>query len=155
MPAAEIAAAVGSVNALLNVAKAMVGLRDAETFRSKAIDFQGLILESLDKAVQATEAQAAQFDEIRTLKAEMASLKAWEGEKQDYELKKVGDGAVAYMLKPEARGTKPPHWLCPNCFSNGKKSFLNPTGKASGRGFIYKCSTCNADPACQLMCVWT
>jgi hypothetical protein len=114
MPAAEIAAAVTSVNALLNVAKAMVGLHDAESFRARAIEFEGLILDSLTKAVQATEVQATQLDEIRALKAEVAGLKEWGREKERYELKPNWTGAVAYMLKPDARGSEVPYWLCPN-----------------------------------------
>jgi hypothetical protein len=120
MPVAEISAAVTSLNATMQIAKAMVGLRDAEAFRSKSIEMQQTILDALGNGIAAREAYSAQLDEIRTLKAEVADLKAWNTEKQNYELKKAGDAAVAYMLKPEARGTKPPHWLCPNCFENGK-----------------------------------
>ena len=144
MPAAEIAAAVTSVNALLNVAKAMVGLRDAETFRAKAIEFEGLILDSLTKAVQATEAQATQLDEIRALKTEVTDLKAWGAEKERYELKAIGHGTVACILKPEARGIETPHWLCPNCYAQGKKSFFQSTGKMEMRRWTYKCWLCTS-----------
>jgi hypothetical protein len=154
MPAAEIAAAVTSVNALLNVAKAMVGLRDAETFRARAIEFEGLILDSLTKAVQATEVQATQLDEIRALKAEVADLKAWGSEKEQYELKPVGYGAVAYMLKPEARGPKPPHWLCPNCYTQGKKGFIQPSGGTSGRATLYACTGCGGKIASEHLPAW-
>jgi hypothetical protein len=53
MPAAEIAAAITGIRSALDVTKAMIGLRDAETFRAKSIELQGLILESLDKAIEA------------------------------------------------------------------------------------------------------
>jgi hypothetical protein len=126
----------------------MVGLRDAEAFRAKSIELQGVVLETLEKAIAAREAQTEQGDRISALEAEVTSLKSWDAEKQNYELKKSGDASVAYMLKPEARGTKPPHWLCPNCFSGGKKSFLNPLGTQVGRGWVYKCSSCSASPSC-------
>jgi hypothetical protein len=154
MPVAEISAAVTSLNATLQIAKAMVGLRDAEAFRTKSIEMQQTILDALDSGIAARETYATQLDRIRALETKVTSLEAWDAEKQNYELKKVGDGAVAYMLKPEARGSEPAHWLCPNCFAQSKKSFLNPTGKSAGRGWVYKCSGCNAEPACQLMCVW-
>jgi hypothetical protein len=154
MPVAEIAAAITSFRASLDIAKAMIGLRDDEAFRAKSIELQTAITDALEKSIAARESYAAQLDRVHTLEAEVASLKAWNAEKQNYELKKIGDGAVAYMLKPEARGTKPPHWLCPNCFEQGKKQFLNPSGKGAGRGFIYRCSLCKSEPACQLMCVW-
>lgn len=43
MPVAEITAGITSLRAMMDIAKAMVGLRDAETFRSKSIEMQSLI----------------------------------------------------------------------------------------------------------------
>jgi hypothetical protein len=154
MPAAEISAGLTSLRAALDIAKAMISLRDAEAFRAKSIELQGLILESLDKAIESREAYTAQLDRIRALEAEVTSLKDWSTEKQNYELKPIGEGSVAYMLKPNERGSKPPHWLCPTCFSKGQKSFLNPTGAHVGRGWIYKCIICGAQPACGHMPGW-
>jgi len=149
MPAAELAAAVTGIRSALDIAKAMIGLRDAEAFRAKSIELQTVILESLDKAIEARESYAAQLDQIRALEAEVARLKAWDAEKQNYELKPCGNGAVAYMLKPAARGSEPPHWLCPNCFAGGKKSFLNPVqGVPKGMGWPYQCKGCGAQPSC-------
>jgi hypothetical protein len=128
--------------------------RWAETFRAKSIEMQQTILDALDNGIAAREAYATQLDRIRALEAEVAALKAWDAEKQNYELKKAGDAAVAYMLKPEVRGTQPPHWLCPNCFAGGEKSFLNPVGAQAGRGWTFKCSNCNAQPACWLKPSW-
>jgi len=148
MVVAEISVGLTSLRAALDITKAMVGLRDAEAFRAKSIEVQGLILESLGKAIEAREAYSTQLDRVRALETEVADLKNWGAEKQDYELKPIGEGSVAYMLKPDKRGAEPPHWLCPNCYSKGKKSFLNPTGANVGRGWIHKCIGCGAQPAC-------
>jgi hypothetical protein len=64
MPAAEIAAAV-TVRSALEIAKAMVGLRDAEAFRAKSIELQTVILESLDKAIEARCVLAASSQQAR------------------------------------------------------------------------------------------
>jgi hypothetical protein len=138
MPVAEIAAGITILRATLDIAKAMVGLRDAEAFRAKSIELQETILRALDKGIQAREAYSAQLDRIRALEAEVADLKTWDAEKEKYELKAIGMGCVAYMLKPEARGTEPPHWLCPNCYAQGKKSFIQPSGATTNRS-AYKC----------------
>lgn len=74
MPVAEISAAVTSLNATLSIAKAMVGLRDAESFRAKSIEMQQTILDALDNGIAAREAYATQLDRIRALEAEVASL---------------------------------------------------------------------------------
>ena len=132
----------------------MIGLRDAEAFRAKSIDMQQMIMDALDKGVAAREAQSAQLDRISALETEIASLKAWNAEKQKYELKAVGQGCVAYMLKPEARGAEPPHWLCPNCYAIGKKSFIQPSGSRSGRDKIYKCIGCGGTLATDHFISW-
>jgi hypothetical protein len=148
MALAEISNAITGLRAVFDITKAMVGLRDAEAFRSKSIELQEVVLETIEKAIESREAYSAQTERIRALEAEVADLKAWDAEKQDYELKPAGNGSVAYMLKPHKRRAEPPHWLCPNCYSNGKRSFLNATGQQVGRGWRYACPNCKAEPAC-------
>jgi hypothetical protein len=144
MPAAEIAAAITGIRSALDVTKAMIGLRDAEAFRAKSLELQGLILESLDKAIEAREAYAAQLDEIRALKAEIAKFEAWDTEEKRYELKSVGTGATVYVLKPDERGTEPPHWLCTNCFVQRKKSFFQSTREIEKGHLIFRCIGCKS-----------
>jgi hypothetical protein len=145
MPAAEIAAAITSFRMSLDIAKAMVSLRDEATFQAKAIELQTAIADALEKSITAREAYATQLNHIHTLEAEVANLKAWAAEKEDYELKPNFGGGVAYMLKPEARGSEPAHWLCPQCYANGKKGFLLPADHSGGIHRIYRCSECKID----------
>jgi hypothetical protein len=143
MPAGEIAAAVTGMRAALDITKAMVGLRDAETFRAKSIELQTVVLDAFEKAIEAREAHTLQANRIRALETEVADLKAWDAEKQNYELKTIGHGAVARVLKPDARGTGPPHWFCPNCFENGRKSFLQSANKVERAHLIVRCNVCS------------
>jgi rubrerythrin len=147
MPVAEIAAAVTGIRSALDITKAMVGLRDAEAFRAKSIELQGVVLEALDKAIEARESYSTQSDRVRALEAEVASLKAWDADKQRYELEEVSHGAMAYVLKKETQGTEPIHWLCASCYNNGKKSILqlgrekmDPAGRIPG----WDCPSCKA-----------
>jgi hypothetical protein len=147
MPVAEIAAAVTGIRSALDIAKAMAGLRDAEAFRAKSIELQSVVLEALDKAIEARESYAAQADRVRALEAEVAQLKAWDAEKQRYDLKPIGHGAVAYILKPDARGAETPHWLCPNCFAKGKKAFLQSANKTERAHLLVTCNECDTTVA--------
>lgn len=145
MAAGEIAAAVTGIRAVLDITKAMINLRDEEAFRAKSIELRGIVLDTLDKAIEAREAQSVQLDRVKALEAEVADLKAWDAEKQRYELKPIGgQGAVAFVLKPEARGIETPHWLCPNCFAQGKKSYFLNGGEMQGRTWVYKCVGCKS-----------
>ena len=76
MPLAEIAAGITSLRATLDIAKAMVGLRDAEAFRAKSIELQETFLRALDSGIEACEAYAKQLDSVRALEAEVTRLKA-------------------------------------------------------------------------------
>jgi hypothetical protein len=154
MVVAEIAAGLTSLRTALDISKAMIGLRDAEAFRAKSIELQAVILDAMNQAIESREAYAAQIDQIRALEAEVARLKDWNAEKENYELKPIGPGAVAYMLKPDKRGAEPPHWLCPTCYAKGEKSFLSSTGKRHGQTWIYKCSRCGAEPAAEWQPMW-
>jgi hypothetical protein len=145
MVVAEIAAGVSSLKASFDLAKAMVDVRDAATFQAKSIELHKLILDALKEAIASSEAQTTQADEIRALEAEVTGLKNWNAEKEKYELKPTGAGSVAFMLKPEARGSQPAHWLCPTCFAKGEKAFFQPTGKSIGRGFLYACQLCRSE----------
>ena len=124
MAAGEIAAAVTGIRAALDITKAMVGLRDAEAFRAESIELQGVVLDALEKAIEAREAYSVQADRIRTLEAEVASLKTWDTQKEQYELKPIGQASMARILKADARGTEHPHWPCPNCFAREKNRCL-------------------------------
>jgi hypothetical protein len=108
----------------------------------------------LDKAIESRESYSAQSERLRALEVELTQLKNWDSEKASYELKKIGLGAVAYMLKPEKRSTEPPHWLCPTCFAKGQKSFLNFTGTTVGRRNIFKCTGCGSQPAADGAPAW-
>ena len=143
MPAAEITAGITSLRAAIDVAKAMVAQRDAKLLAAGANEIKGLLADAFDKLLEAREAQSTQLDQIQALKAQVAKFEEWATEKENYELKAIGTGVFAYMNKPAARGTEPPHWLCPNCFSKGQKAFFQFSTQMSGRGSVYRCKGCD------------
>jgi hypothetical protein len=68
----------------------------------------------------------------------------WRTEARRYELRDIGSGNRSYMLKPEERGSEYPAWLCPTCFAQGLKGFLQFIAKLRGAGSIYRCSRCKS-----------
>ncbi len=139
----EIAFGFKALKSALDVVKDIKGLTDTTAINAKVIELQSLIMEAQAGAIDAREDHAAQVERIRALEKEIADLKAWGAERENYELKTVDDGVVAYMLKKAVRGTEPPHWLCATCYGNGKKGFLQRQPRAvkdtHGR---YQCGTC-------------
>jgi hypothetical protein len=144
MPAAEIAAGITSARAAYDLTKAMLKSRDAKILADGTRDLQLLLGEIIGKFLEAQQAQMAQLKQIAALETEIEELRGRKAEKQRYELKNVGRGVMAYMLKPDVRGAESPHWLCPTCFENGKKSHLQFSTRVSGLGSVYRCTGCKA-----------
>lgn len=132
----EIFAGIGAFKSMLDLAKSIKDMNDAAIRNGAVIDLQGQIL-------SAQEAQAALVERIRTLEKEVADFETWEAEKQTYELKSLGWGSFAYVLKPDARGAKPPHWVCPNCFANKKISIIQHLSVGPKRG--HWCPSCSTE----------
>src|SRR5438045_1906145 len=111
-----IAAAINSFKAAKDIAESMIGLRDAAAFQGKLIEFQSKIIDANNAAFAAQEERSALLEKIRELEQEVANFEAWETEKQRYDLKEVWPGAFTYVLKSDASGADPVHWICTNCY---------------------------------------
>jgi hypothetical protein len=133
-------------NSLADLAKVMVGLRDAAAFRDKAIEFQNAIIDAQNAAFAAQQERSALVEEIRSCKEKLAKMKKWDTEKKKYELKEVYSGAFAYVIRPDAKGSEPTHWLCTACFQNGEKSFLQARPRPHREDYsIFYCSRCRGE----------
>jgi hypothetical protein len=96
-----------SLNTAINIAKAMVDIRDAAAFQGKVFELQRAIIDAQQSVFAANAERTSLIEEIRQLKARVAELETWEAEKQRYELKDVGFGSLAYIVKESMRGAEP------------------------------------------------
>ncbi len=133
----EVFAGLGAIKTAFDMAKGLENIHDAAIRDRAVIELQKEILA----------AQAAQFalvQRINELEKEVASFETWEADKQKYELKTLGFGAFAYMLRPEARGSEPPHWVCANCFTERKIKVIQYSGPRGGGPSGHRCPTCHS-----------
>jgi hypothetical protein len=138
-----IGAVATSLNTAVNIAKAMIELRDWSTAQGKVIELQQAILGAQDSLFAANQERAALVESVSDLEKEVTSLKAWETEKKRYQLEQVFGGAFAYVLKEETRGTEPIHWICTACYESGKKSILQAIN-TEDRKTVYRCPVCTS-----------
>ena len=136
--AAELFASLSAFKTMFDMAKGLKDINNAAVRNAAVIELQEQIL-----AAQA--AQTELVEKVSELEKQVSGFEAWDAEKQRYELKDIQGGAVAYMLKPDARGTEPPHWLCPNCYAQSKKAFFQPTGQRLQRTMVYRCQGCRGN----------
>ena len=141
----DISAIAGTVSALkgaVDITKAMIGLHDAQAVQAKVIELNAKILEAQISAFAANDERAALIERIGHLEKEVVQLKAWEAEKQRYQLTDVGDGVVAYALKQGVETTEATHLLCAHCYQQNKKSHLQPTQELHNRRRVHVCPNC-------------
>jgi hypothetical protein len=133
----EVFAGIGAFKSMLDMAKALKDMNDAAIRNGAVIELQ-------EKILAAREAQSSLLDRIRDLEKEVTTFEAWDAEKKRYELKSLGWGALAYMLKPAARGAEPPHWACTNCYSNRRIAIVQYTA-VRNYGMRYICPACKSE----------
>jgi hypothetical protein len=121
----EVFAGLGAFKTMFDMAKALKDINDAAIRNGAVIELQEQIL-------SAQAAQSALIDRVRDLEEKVAGFETWETEKKRYELKLLGGGSYAYMLKKEERGVSPPHWICAHCFGSKRIEVIQ---NVPGKGF--------------------
>jgi len=140
----QIGAALAALKAAKDIAQAMIGLRDTAAFQTKLMEFQSKIIDANNAVFAAQEERTTFLETISDLEKKVASLEAWEAEKQRYNLADIGNGVLAYVLESEAGGSEPPHHLCANCFTKKHKSILQPETVMPGVWRVEVCHNCSA-----------
>jgi len=142
MVIAEGVAALASLKSLYEIARDVRNSNDPEKLRVAASQMFDLALAAREQTAVLQEERNAAMNEITELKVELRGYKAWDVEKRRYELKTIEPGMFAYMLKAGERGTEPPHWLCPNCFEEERKSLFQ---KPQAMYINVKCPRCKTE----------
>lgn len=144
--AGSIGAVATSLRTAFDITKAMIGIRDAAMMQEKVIELRELILTAQSETFRARDAQAALARRVDELEEKLAKFETWDTEKKKYCLKEVDAGTLAYVIKEDARGSEPVHWLCVNCFDHGRKSLLQERPRPNREAHkIFYCATCKAE----------
>lgn len=140
---AEIVSAVQSAKALGELVKAANNLSNYTEFVSAVSEVSAKLMDATAVALASQEKQAALASRVRDLGKELVQIKNFEAEKQRYTLVSIFEGTSSVIaLKESMSNGEPPHWLCPNCFHSGKKSFLHPHREQTPTRFGVSCFVC-------------
>src|SRR5689334_19073320 len=123
---ALIGGAVASLKLAFDMTKTLGAIRDFAKLNETVIELQRLIMAAQSDALAAQSDQFSLLQRISDLEKQIADIKAWDAEKQKYELKDVGLGSFAYVVKETVRGSELPHEICAACYQHSKKSILQP-----------------------------
>lgn len=134
---------ITDLKAASDIAKSFLELKSIADVQGKVIELQSAILSAQSSALAANSDQATMVEQIRALKEEIASVKAWKAQKQRYKLTALWEGAVVYALKESMKESEPPHSICTKCYEDGRKSILNPLTLVNG-WVAYTCPVCKS-----------
>lgn len=139
-----IQGAVSSMKTAFDIAKAISEMKSMTDVQGKVIELQQAILAAQSSAMTANAEQFAALEELRKLKEELEKTKGWELEKSRYRLFQGSSGGVVYAVRQSCqKENEPPHYLCANCFEQGRKSILNNhTGSTGFNNWL--CPVCKA-----------
>jgi hypothetical protein len=131
-----------------DIAKGFLELKSISDVQGKVIELQSAILSAQSSALSANADQTEMVEEIRTLKEDLARVKAWETQKSRYKLvepwktdQSHNPGSITYALKESMKESEPPHLICTKCYEDGRKSILNPFKPTDGR-VVFTCPVC-------------
>jgi hypothetical protein len=103
---------ISSLRLAGDIAKGILQLNTLSEVQGKVIELQSAILAAQRCALESNAAQSDMVGEIRALKEEITRIKAWESQKQRYQLTPCIEGAaVVYALKESMCESEPPHCL--------------------------------------------
>jgi hypothetical protein len=142
MDMALITGTISGLKTASDITKSLLEIKKINDIAEKVTELQSVILSAQSSAIEANSAQFAMIEEMRTLKEEMARMKAWDIEKQRYNLTSPWPGTVVYSLKESMSAGEPPHWICTNCYNDGAKSIL--IQQQEGNSIVsFSCPKCN------------
>jgi DNA-directed RNA polymerase subunit RPC12/RpoP len=138
----EVLAAAQALKTVVELVKDLLGAGRAQPTDPKVRQLEAAIIEAESRALAAYPAVAALEERVRDLTEENARMKAWERERDRYQLHELVPGAFVYRVKEEARGAEPVHAVCATCFQQGLKSILQEKD-APGRRRVAACPKCS------------
>ena len=145
MDFASIATATSSIKAAVDIAKTLVEVKSFADFETMASELRERIVAAQVATLEAQSEQSAMIQRISDLEKEIARLETWSAERQRYELINLwNSGVVAYGLKKSMSNSEPPHYICTNCYDDGRKSILQPQKRNGGR-LMLLCPRCKSE----------
>lgn len=120
----SISAVMSGLNAAGNMVQSFLKLKSEIEIQAKVIEFQSVINAAQMSTAKAQSEYFLMAEKVRELEEQLRTIKAWEAEKQRYELKAPHAGCMVYALKKSVSNGEIAHYICANCYQHGKRSIL-------------------------------
>lgn len=141
----ELKSAYDSAKMVVDIAQGIQSLKTETAINQAVIDIQRHVLETQRGLTAAEQIHADDLKRIDALEQKIMGMENWKAESQRYELADTGQGSLAYSVKVGMENGEPAHWICPNCYQQGKKSIMKPETLSIGRADLLVCHPCGFD----------
>jgi len=139
-PLSVTATVLASFTHANNLLKAIIGVRDTVVNLEQVNELLGEINSIQVGYFSLLQQNTSMLAEIDNLKKEITRFETWDTQKSRYKLYSPWDSAVVYAITEANSNGEPPHWICPQCYEDRKRSFLNSRHDKNGREeFFCKC----------------
>ncbi|VUD69424.1 hypothetical protein TDB9533_04793 [Thalassocella blandensis] len=141
----SITAMTSALNGAMDIKKGLLSLKSQAELQALSIELNAKLIEAQQAIFEVNDERQKLIDQIKTLQSKIDEMRDWEKESSRYTLISPWPGTpvTVYHLKKSESNSEKPHWLCPNCFQNKKKSILN-TNQKKGERVHLVCSVCKA-----------
>ncbi len=140
----SISVITSSLKGAVDISKGMLSLQNLNELSSLAVELNSKLIDAQQAIFEINDERHSLLEKIKELENEIATSNNWDLEKVRYQLMSPWPGhpVSVYHLKKTCSNGEEPHWLCPNCFQQSKKSILN-TNQNKGDQVHLVCSQCN------------
>ncbi|CAN7315162.1 hypothetical protein [Acidovorax delafieldii] len=142
--AQQVAGAIGSLKAAVDIAKAVMGAKIDFEVKEKVFAIQQSLLDAQQAMFSMQEALAEANKRTRQAENALQAANNWDQEKGRYKLFTPYTGAVVFGLKESAAQGEVPHYICTNCFEQRVKSILSYSKLPDGF-YALRCSVCKRE----------
>lgn len=133
MNAPDFAAGLAALRGLVDIVKGLGDLNERVAANTAVLELQQLMLESQTF-------NQGLMKENDDLNRELAKYTQWQAEERAHQLQELAPGVFA-VKKRAFEADEPPHYLCPHCFLERKKSILQALTVGHS---TYRCHACDA-----------
>jgi hypothetical protein len=120
----EPATILTTLGGLAKIAGDMAAAKDEVERNKLLIEFQKSVIAANFQVATLQQDVSTLKGTIEDLKRETMRQEDWERESKRYALYDPGFGVAVRALKESMSNGEPPHYLCANCFNDGKKTVL-------------------------------
>jgi hypothetical protein len=142
----EIQTALSTIKTLGELTKMIINGKIDNEVKAKAAELNDSIL-SLQGTIFALQSQNHELlDSKREIEEKLIKISNWNKVANRYKLTEICSGVFLYALKEKHQSSEPFHYICPNCYANGKQSILTQSELNHG-GIDYVCKSpeCKAE----------